>query len=233
MTDEEKATWDEEWEASESKRGENEDDFKEEMRYAEDDCDDACKERFQAELLKFYKARYSTCSDNAKDISCIKADEIFEDKIKAQNGDPDDETSKNWFFEMDQAEREAFDSEWEDKVAREKSGLAAAWVKENAPDAGEEGSPCEGGTPQSEGESAVDSLLGALSTEYGKCSDEAQCCGDATQTGDSTNKLENICINKTTLKYTDILDREYTHVCQAAKLFAAAAAAATLCSSLM
>ena len=101
MDEGQKATWDEEWEAAEAKRGENEEDFKEEMRYAAENCDDACKERFQAELLKFYKARYSTCSDNAKDISCIKADEIFEDKIKAQNGDADDDASKNWFFEMD------------------------------------------------------------------------------------------------------------------------------------
>lgn len=70
---------------------------------------------------------------------------------------------------MDQEEREAFDGEWEEKVAREKSGLAAAWVKENAPEAGEEGSACEGGSAKSEGESMVDSLLGALDTEYGKC----------------------------------------------------------------
>jgi len=60
-----------------NKREEDEEELKEAMRYADELCDDACKERFQAELLKHYKARYATCSDNEKDISCIKADEIF------------------------------------------------------------------------------------------------------------------------------------------------------------
>jgi len=46
MTEEEKEAWDQEWAASEAKRGENEDDLKEKIRYANDNCDDACKERW-------------------------------------------------------------------------------------------------------------------------------------------------------------------------------------------
>lgn len=134
---------------------------------------------------------------------------------------------------MDDDEREAFNTNWDEEQQAKKSALAAAWVKENMPGAGEEGSACDGGSTDSSNDSMVDALLGEQGGTYGKCTTETQCCGDSTQTDDDTNKLENVCVDSTSLSYTDPLGRTYTHVCQAAKLFAAAAAAATLCTSLM
>jgi len=132
---------------------------------------------------------------------------------------------------MDDTEREAFVNAYKVKNAELESALAAAWVKENAPDAGEDGSPCEGGNSSSD--SLVDSLIGAVAREYGKCTKETQCCGDLTNKADNTIKMENVCVDKTALAYTDVLGREFEHKCLAAKLFAAAAAAASLATSLM
>jgi len=82
-------------------------------------------------------------------------------------------------------------------------------------------------------------LIGSLTGggSGGKCTNEAHCCGVSTPKGNfvatDDEKLSNICVDKTTLAYTDGLGREYTHVCLAAKLMAAAAAACTMATSLM
>ena len=74
MSDEDKAAWDLEWEATEAKRGEQEGEWKTLIGYDTEGCDDNCKERMESELLKFYKARFTACSDDAKDIFCVDAD---------------------------------------------------------------------------------------------------------------------------------------------------------------
>jgi len=108
---------------------------------------------------------------------------------------------------MTDEERGAFDEARVSEIKASESSLAAAWMEDNEPTAGNEGSSC-----------AVN-----------KCTDPDHCCGTSTRkVGANVNDpLENICVDSTDLAYTDGLGREYTHVCNSfAKGLTTATAAA-------
>lgn len=87
------------------------------------------------------------------------------------------------------------------------AGLTAAWIAENKPPAGFSGSSCSGAE---------------------KCSGLDMCCGTATPSynapGVTTGQRIGVCASKTNKGFTDDLGIEFSHVCGAQKLVAAAAA---------
>jgi len=115
---------------------------------------------------------------------------------------------------MTSAERTAFDEARVEEVAKLESSLAAAWIADNKPAAGKEGSAC-----------AED-----------KCTDEKMCCGDSKAKIDGDD-LKKICVTSTDKKtgtFTDGLGRGYDHTCATgAKFLSAAAAFATASYALM
>jgi len=115
---------------------------------------------------------------------------------------------------MTDDERSEFVKARKDQVAALESSLAAAWLKDHAPAAGKPGSSCAGEL---------------------KCTAMEHCCGKSTRKdGAFVNEpLEDICVDKSTLLFTDDLGREYTHVCAAQKIMATAAAALVAAYSLM
>jgi len=153
MTEDEQKEWDEAYEAGSAKR----DEFKKEMQtligYDEDTCDDACKAVFEEEFLTVSKKKYEACKDSTNGIKCREADALIKAQITAMKGDGED--LKNFFSGMTKEERESFNESWKEKEEKEAVNLAAAWVKENKPSAGENGSACD---------------------EEGKCGD-GMCCG--------------------------------------------------------
>lgn len=179
--------------------------------YETDKCDDACKADFEAELLKWGKAMYTTCKDDAKGIACREAFKIKKDEATARAGG---EGKKNFYTEMSAEERLAFEKARKDQVSALESSLAAAWIKDHAPSAGEAGSSCAGEL---------------------KCTFEGHCCGKSTRVdGAFVNEpLESICADKTTLKFSDDLGREYTHVCELANKLMVGTAAVLATLSLM
>jgi len=60
------------------------------------------------------------------------------------------------------------------------------------------------------------------------CGAATQCCGtstpEANAVGVTDGQLKDVCVDKTTLKYTDGLGREYSHQCGAKALLASASA---------
>jgi len=209
MTDEEKAEFDQAAEADADKRKELFDELKETAGYEGEDCDKECKARFESELLKWGKEVYQTCKDDPKGIACRQANEIRKDDGKARA-----EGDKNYYHGMTDDERAEFDKESQDRKKGLESTLAAAWLKDHAPQAGEEGSDCS----------------------VNKCTNPNHCCGTSTpQEGAWVNeKLEKICGNKIMKKYEDVLGSKYDHVCEGAqKVMATAAAALVAAYSLM
>jgi len=97
---------------------------------------------------------------------------------------------------MTAAERTTYEKGREEEVAALESTLAVAWLKDNAPTSGAEGSSCETSV----------------------CTTSTHCCGTSTpKTGAYvTPTLDDICVDSTTLKFTDGLGREYDHVCSSA-----------------
>lgn len=87
------------------------------------------------------------------------------------------------------------------------AGLTAAWIDENKPAQGFSGSAC----------SAAE-----------KCAGLDMCCGTATPSsnapGVTTGQRIGVCASKTSKGFTDTLGIEFSHVCGAQKLVAAAAA---------
>lgn len=209
MTEEEKAEFDQAAEAAKAERDEFFAELKVTAGYDGDDCDKECKARFESELLKWGKEVYQTCKDEPKGIACRQANEIRKDDEAARaKGD------KNYYHGMTDDERATFDKESLDRKDALESTLAAAWLKDHAPKAGEEGSDCS----------------------VTKCTNPNHCCGDSTpQEGAFVNKkLEKICGNKIMKKYEDALGSKYDHVCQGAqKVMATAAAALVAAYSLM
>lgn len=113
-------------------------------------------------------------------------------------------------------ERSEFKKGREEKVKSLESTLAAAWLKDNAPKAGEEGSEC--------------------SSSSVKCSNPDHCCGTGTpKVGAFVNdKLENICAaNAGEMIYRNDLGEEYDFECSAKKMVATAAACLAAAYSLM
>lgn len=103
---------------------------------------------------------------------------------------------EGYYTEMNAEEREAFLDEMDGELETFEAELTAAWYTANKPAAGEAGSACVSK----------------------KCTGTNQCCGTSTAGSDKT---ENLCVDKTTLAWTDGLGVAYTHVCGAQKLMAA------------
>lgn len=136
--------------------------------------------------------------------------------------------------------RAAFDKARLDETERLEASLAAAWVKDQQPAAGLEGSSCEADvTEDSLVEGVIEGVLGGATgpkADPSKCTDQAHCCGDSRRTdGANIAPLENICVSKTALTYTDGLGQTYNHTCKelATKVAATAAAAIVAAYSLM
>jgi len=110
---------------------------------------------------------------------------------------------------MTTEERLTFENGREEARASTKATLTAAFIKDNAPAAGEEGSDCGTGPD--------------------KCTTETHCCGTATPkenaAGVTTDQIETICAVESTGEYTDSLGREYKHECNGAKALLASATA--------
>lgn len=169
-------------------------------------CLDDCKALIEAELLRWQKEVYETCKADAKSIECRQANEIkkAEEKNRA-NYD---------YYNLDADKQQEYVKGRNIDIAKLESSLAAAWLADNAPEAGEDGGPCLDGN---------------------RCNDANHCCGDAApQTGKFVKKvLENVCASKTTLVYTNDLGEGYDHTCLAKNLAATAAAALAAAYALM
>jgi len=207
MTADEQAAWDEKRAEIDAARKEFQTKLETAMGYAGDDCDDACKAAFQADFLDWQRSKYETCDKDAKAIECIKADELFKQKVEARVGG-----DKSWYL-MTKEERTAWAENFAEQAEKNASALAAAWIKENEPEAGKEGGQCN---------------ASGMKCEAG------QCCGTSTPKGNADGvtdgEMTNICVvsaDQKTGAYTDGLGREYTHVCFAQRLIATAAAAIT------
>jgi len=110
MTEEEKAAWDEEWEAEGKKREEWEGELKTLIGF--DDCNADCQAKFTADLKDFYSGRYTTCKEDdsagVKTSACVNADALFKKEIEARAGDKGDDEKKNYYSEMSDEERNEF-----------------------------------------------------------------------------------------------------------------------------
>lgn len=212
MTTEEKAAFDEKEASNKTKREALWAELKTTAGYNSSDCDDDCKAVFEADLLKWGKAVYETCSQDANGIACREAEKLKKDEETARaSGD------KNYYSGMTVAERETFDAARVETVAQLESSLAAAWIDNNKPAAGAEGSACGEGN---------------------KCTKETQCCGDSKpKAGNTGSELKTICVTSTDKKvgsYTDGLGRGYDHTCaKGAQMLTAGAAFAAAAFALM
>jgi len=208
MSEGDQAGWNLEWEDGVVKDQEFVDALKVTAGYDDDSCDAACKAVFEADLLEWKKEVYETCKADKEGIQCRKADELKEDIEKSRGKDYYTGT-KEFRAEADTAQKE--------KTEALESQLAAAWREDNKP---------------------ADGTSGGMCSETVTC-DLLLCCGNSTPAADqkfATETLNNICASALTLTYEDDLGNNYTHVCtglMATKLFAVAAAAMTVATSLM
>jgi hypothetical protein len=141
------------------------------------------------------KAKKSACDSNEKSIECIKANELREKEEEYRKADD--------YYKKDEAGRSAWDSSQDENKKAEKATLTAAWKEANKPADGEAGSAC---------------------SKTDKCSTASHCCGTATPKLAGENEITGVCADKVSHEFTDKLGFEYTHVCAAQRLFAAAGA---------
>lgn len=177
-------------------------------------CGDDCKAIFEADLLKWGKAVYETCKADAKSIECREAEKIKKAEEKARAAG-----TKNYYL-MTPTEREAFTTARKGEVAKEKSSLAAAWLKSNVPAAGKDGSSCAGTT---------------------KCTGATLCCGSskpkAADVPKGATTLAKVCVtskDKKTGTWKNDFGWNYDHTCDLANnLMVSGAALATAAFALM
>jgi len=161
---------------------------------------DTAKALFEEELLDWEKEYYTTCNTDSNSISCRDAYALKRDEEVART------SNSTSYYTMTAEERGYFDGNRTSDVAALEATLAAAWLSENAPTAGEAGSSCE----------------------TDACTDSTHCCGTSTPRSGAyvTPTLDNICVDSSTLEYTDGLGRIYDHVCaNAMKMLATSTAA--------
>jgi len=207
-----KAKFDTEQAATKAKREALWTELKKEAKADQTSCGDDCKAIFEADLLKWGKAVYETCKADAKSIECREAEKIKKAEEKARAAG-----TKNYYL-MTPTEREAFTTARKADVAKEKSSLAAAWLKNNRPASGKDGAVCL----------------------QNKCSDK-QCCGTSKPAAADVPKgattLAKVCVTSTDKKtgsWTNDFKWKYTHTCDVAKnLIATGAAFATAAYALM
>jgi hypothetical protein len=212
MTDDEKAKFDEGEAELLAKREALWAELKTTAGYASAECDDDCKAVFEADLLAWGKVVYEECSQDKSGIACREAEKIKKDEETARaTGD------KNYYSGMTAAERTSFDTARVETVARLESSLAAAWIDNNKPAAGAEGSACDADN---------------------KCTKDTMCCGDSKpNAGNTGSELKTICVTSTdkeTGTFTDGLGRGYSHTCaKGAQMLTAGAAFAAAAFALM
>lgn len=188
--------------------------------YDGDDCDQACKDKFDAdwkaetdkydETVKGLKedAGYDDkeCDETCKAVfegELLKWEkEVYEtckagpktiQCVKATDLKQDVEKSRGKdYYTGDAAKREEADKAYEEAEKALEAKLTAAWTEENKPAAGKEGGTCN---------------------ETVTC-EATLCCGNRTKAGATAADVGTFCQNSTTLKWTDpTFDDEYTHVC--------------------
>lgn len=177
-------------------------------------CTDDCRAIFEADLLKWGKAVYETCKADAKSIECREAEKIKKAEETARAAGV-----KNYYL-MTPTERDAFTTARKADVAKEKSSLAAAWLKSNVPAAGKDGSSCAGTT---------------------KCTGTTLCCGTSKPKAGDVSKgaktLAKVCVTSKDKKkgaWKNDFGWSYDHTCDIAKnLIATGAAFATAAYTLM
>lgn len=210
-------------------------DAKKAAGYDEDTCDQACKDKFDAEqkaltdeydaFVKELKteAEYDddACDDACKAIfeadllkwqkavyETCKADAKSIQCVKANDIKKDTEKARGKdYYTSDEAARTEADKAREEAVTALEATLTAAWKEENKPADGTEGGMC-----------SADVLCPA-----------GMCCGNLTKNGAAAAEVGTFCADATTLKWTDVFDDEYTHVCtglNAMKIGSSIAAAA-------
>jgi hypothetical protein len=205
--------------------------FKTIIGYDTDACDDNCKAAFESEQLVWAKDVYEVCKVSEKDIACQEAYKLREKEEKVRAGN-DNEEAKNYYQKMTGEERDAFKKERVAEIEKEEAAIAAAFLEDNKIAEGLLGGFC--GKPiKEEGEAEGEAEETAV-----KCTNLGHCCGTSTPDDEAfaSEKLVQICADKTTLKYENQVGRKYTHVCDveaARKLAATAAAAIGLVYSLM
>jgi len=209
-----KKKFDEEQAATKLKREKLWDELRKAAKADASTCGDDCKAIFEADLLKWGKAVYETCKADAKSIDCREAEKIKKAEEKARAAGV-----KNYYL-MTPTEREAFNTARKADVAKEKSSLAAAWLKSNVPSAGKDGSSCAGTK---------------------KCTGTTLCCGTSKPKAGDVKKgatsLPKVCVTSKDKKkgtWKNDFGWSYDHTCDGAKaLLASGAAFATAALALM
>lgn len=208
MTDAQKATWDTERAKLVKERETFDAKLRTDAGYETDACDDDCKAIFDAEFLEWKKDVFETCKATPDSIECRDANAIKTDTESRRN-------TAGW-YSKDVDARKTWNESDEAEVEKNNKALVAAFMKDNAPASGKDGSTCSGET---------------------ECGVETQCCGVSTPEGNSvgvtTGQLDDICVDKTSLKYTDGLGRQYKHMCDGAKALLASASALIAATYLM
>ena len=153
---------------------------------------------------------------------------------------------------MTKEEREAFDKNWADQAEKNVAALAAAWIKDNQPAAGENGAACgeEGACPDGQccGYSVPKPKQKTITLESnsdnGKAADESGVAAiggllDLAGALPVEGEIKNICIKSSSkdegiqTEWKNGLNEEYVHTCMAKKLAATAAATIAVAFSMM
>lgn len=259
MTAEDQKAWDEKRTALDAKRKEFFAELKTQAGFDTDKCDDACKAVIEEEILKFGQNKFKNCAEDEKAITCREADKLFKEKFTAMIGGGDGE--KNFFTEMDKEAREKFDSGFAEKAEKAASALAAAWLKDNAAEAGTPGGKCrEAGDAKGLcdvgsccGKSIPQSVKGVTSQVTDAAKDGVNKVSEATGIDlgfasgiidtvssavekEVAGQLNSVCAKSADQKvgvWTNELGEKFDHTCLAQRLMATAAASLAAAYSLM
>lgn len=177
MTDEQKATFDEEQEAAAAARTEFVNELKTTAGYDSEGCDDNCKALFETELANWEKQKYVVCKDDPNGIACRKADEIKKDEEKRRS-----ESEKNFYSAMTDLDRIEFKTQAEKDVQALEATLTAAFIKDSRPTEGV-GRSC--GPPANDGILSSSTAMAVVNSLFGAadavdCPGADECCGIAT-----------------------------------------------------
>lgn len=227
MTDEEKATFDEEQAANDKARDEFVAELKTTAGYDTDDCDDTCKALFEEELHKWERRKYETCKADSKGIACRKADEIKKDE-ETQRAAGD----KNYYSAMTDDERLTYEFKREDEVKALESTLTAAFIVDSRATEGI-GRICGPTSYNGQvGSSVATAVMNALfkAEDSVQCEGADECCGIATPVqGAFVNDRLVMCNTKGTgVTFENDLGQVYNFECQNAIKLATSVAAASV-----
>merc|ERR1711939_115155 len=157
---------------------------------------------FDADLLRYKKAKYEACKKDLKAIDCTGADKIRAAEEKKRNTDK--------YYAKKTVDREAYDKTQAEETKKLKASLTAAALEAAKPKAGEVGFSC----------------LADRTTGKRPACGATQCCGHAKFSGKTTGF--EICNEKTATTWVTKIsgkDMTYAFVCGAKHLIASATAA--------